>query len=206
MGSDSYTKLLCDWLLSAEAVFFAAHHHYMYVIAGITGHTGGAAATWLLEGGHQVTGIVRSYDKGEPWKAKGAKIAATDLKDRNALRTVLSDAEGAFLLLPPQYHSEHYIEDSRRLADSMADAVAASGIPHVVLLSSVGAQYKSGTGLILALHHAEESFSHAANNLTLLRAAYFMENWAPMLGSARDSGLLPSFLPDNRKIPMIATA
>jgi uncharacterized protein YbjT (DUF2867 family) len=79
----------------------------MYVVAGITGKTGGAAAEWLLKGGHHVTGIVHSPDKGQHWRAKGAKIAIAELEDSDALRRVLSDAEGAFLLIPPQYHSDH---------------------------------------------------------------------------------------------------
>ncbi len=178
----------------------------MYVVAGIGGHTGGAAAQWLLEGGHAVTGITRSPEKGEHWKAKGAQIAGIDLNDRAALRDTLSGAEGAYLLLPPQYRSNNYIQDSRRLADTMANAVAASGISHVVLLSSVGAQFDSGTGLIRSLHNAEEAFSRAAKALTVVRAAYFMENWAASFDAAREHGILPSFFPASRKVPMVATA
>ena len=37
-----------------------------------------------------------------------------------------------------------------------------------------------------------------------LRAAYFMENWAPMVGHAMRSGALPSFLAP-RPLPMVAT-
>ncbi len=178
----------------------------MYVVAGLTGNTGGATAAWLLKGGHHVTGVVRSADKGSHWRAKGVKIAVAELHDSDALGRILSDAEGAFLLIPPQYHADHYVEDSRRIADAISNAIAASGVPHVALLSSIGAQWNSGTGLILSLHNAEQSFSKCAKNLTIIRAAYFMENWVPTLGSAKNNGTLPSFLPAGRKIPMVATA
>jgi uncharacterized protein YbjT (DUF2867 family) len=88
----------------------------------------------------------------------------------------------------------------------MSNAVAASSVPHVALLSSIGAQFNSGTGLILSLHNAEQTFSHSAKNLTIIRAAYFLENWAPMLDSVKNTGTLLSFLSANRKIPMVATA
>jgi len=43
--------------------------------------------------------------------------------------------------------------------------VKTSGIPHVVLLSSVGAQHAQGTGPIRSLHHAESVIWSAAKNL-----------------------------------------
>ena len=63
----------------------------------------------------------------------------------------------------------------------------------------------SGTGLVLNLHEAEAALSASARNLTLMRACYLFENWVPVLGAARENGVLPSFLISARRVPMVAT-
>ena len=177
----------------------------MYVVAGATGQTGRAVADALLEGGHGVTVVARDEGKASGWKAKGARIAVADLGDEAALARALSGAAGAYLLIPPDYAASDYLADRRRLARSIGRAVSSSGVPHVVLLSSTGAQHAEGTGMILAPRAGEESIVPAARSVTVLRAAYFLENWAPVLGPARNDGVLPSFLTIDRKLPMVAT-
>jgi uncharacterized protein YbjT (DUF2867 family) len=162
-------------------------------------------ADFLLQQGKPVTVIVRSADKGREWEAKGAKVAVGVLEDADALRGVLAGAGGAYLLVPPGYTADRCLEDRRRITDSLATAVAQSGIPHVVLLSSIGAHWDSGTGTILSVHEAEVALTASARNLTVLRGSYFLENWAPVLGAAREQGVLPSFLMAARRIPMVAT-
>jgi len=177
----------------------------MYVVAGVTGQTGRAVAESLLKQGNPVTVVVRTEEKGEAWREKGAKVAVAALEDVPALRGALANAEGAYLLVPPIYGAARFLEDQRRTADALAKAVAESGIPHVVFLSSIGAQLLSGTGPILSVRYGESVLTPVARNLTLLRPAYFIENWAPVLGAARENGVLPTFLTPQRKIPMIAT-
>ena len=177
----------------------------MYVVAGATGQTGRAVAETLLEGGHGVTVLARDEGKASGWKARGARIAVGDLGDEAAIARALSGAAGAYLLIPPDYAVSDYLADRRRLARSIGRAVSSSGVAHVVLLSSTGAQHAQGTGMILAPRAGEEAIAPAARSITMLRAAYFLENWAPVLGSARDNGVLPSFLTVDRKLPMVAT-
>lgn len=177
----------------------------MYVIAGATGNTGSAAAESLLEQGKAITVIVRTEEKGQPWRARGAQVAVGSVDDASTLTRILGNAEGAYLLVPPNPSAEDFLGTARGVADALAKAVQDSGVPHVVFLSSIGAHLDSGTGPIRALHYAESVLTPVAKNLTLLRPPYFLENWAPVLGVAKQSGVLPSFLTPNRKIPMIAT-
>ena len=52
----------------------------------------------------------------------------------------------------------------------------------------------------------EQRLGDAGVAATFLRAAYFMENWTPMVGQAVRNGTLPTFLaPPQRAIPMVAT-
>lgn len=178
----------------------------MYVIAGVTGHVGSAAARALIEAGEPVTVIVRSQEKAAPWLAEGAGAAVLDLGDTTALTEALTGAAGAFLMVPPDYSTPDFLRASRDLTDSLATAVGDSGVGHTVFLSSVGAQHDSGTGPIVTLHRGEEALRAVAANLTLVRASYFLENWVPVLPVVREQGVLPTFLAPGEAIETIATA
>lgn len=177
----------------------------MYVVTGVSGHTGSAAAETLLGRGKRVRVVVRDAAKGEAWKKRGAEVAVADLADAGAMTRALSGADGAYLLVPPQYAAEDLIAAQKPVVDALAAAVRQSGLPHVVFLSSVGAQHASGTGPIRSLHYGEGVMGGTAPNSTILRASYFLENWAPVLGEAKTNGVLLSFLTPGRAIPMVAT-
>jgi uncharacterized protein YbjT (DUF2867 family) len=177
----------------------------MYVITGATGHTGSAAAETLLSRGQRVRVVVRNEAKGAPWRTKGAEVAVADLSDAAAMTQALSGAQGAYLLVPPQYAADDLIAAQKVVSDALAAAVRQSGVPHVVLLSSLGAQHAQGTGPIRSLHESEAALRRAAKNLTILRAAFFLENWAEVLPEVKAKGVLLSFLTPGRAIPMVAT-
>ena len=177
----------------------------MFVVLGASGHTGKAAALALLAQGRKVRVVVRDPKKGQEWKDRGAEAAVADLGDAPALAKTFEGAQGAYVLVPPQYGADDLLAAQRPLFEALAAAVRRSGIPHVVLLSSIGAQHAAGTGPIRSLHAAEAALRGAAKNLTLLRAAYFLENVAPVLDEVRQ-GVLPTFLTPGRPVPMVATA
>jgi uncharacterized protein YbjT (DUF2867 family) len=175
----------------------------MYAIAGVSGNTGSVVADALLAQGKPVRVIVRDAAKGEPWRARGAEVAVADLEDTSALAAALRGVEGAYLLVPPRLASTRPLEENRAVVASLAAAVAAAKVPHVVLLSSVGAQHADGTGPIQSVHHAEQELAKVTN-LTAVRAAYFLENWGAALGML-EQGILPSFIAVGAEIPMVAT-
>jgi uncharacterized protein YbjT (DUF2867 family) len=177
----------------------------MHVVLGATGHTGQAAAESLLELGREVRVVVRDAARGEAWKARGAEVAVADAADAAALTAALAGAEGAYVLVPPQYGVDDMLAAQKRIIEALAGAVQRSGVPHVVLLSSIGAQRASGTGPIVTLHRAEEALRKSAKSLTALRAGFFLENWIPFLGAVREKNVLPSFIPSDRSVPMVAT-
>jgi uncharacterized protein YbjT (DUF2867 family) len=177
----------------------------MFVVAGASGHTGRAAAESLIERGQAVRVLVRDPEKGEEWRRRGAEVAVASLDDADTLAKAFRGSDGAYVLLPPAYHLDDVLGAQARVAHAIAGAIRSSGIPHVVLLSSIGAQHSSGTGFIRALHHAEQALRPAATNLTILRPCYFIENWALVLSEAREKSVLPTFLTPERRIPMIAT-
>jgi len=177
----------------------------VFVVFGVTGHTGSVVAETLLARKQSVRAVVRSADNGASWKAKGADIAVASLDDVPAMTKAFQGATGVYLLVPPNYGAEAWLVDQRQRMDQAAEAVKASGISHVVFLSSVGSQIPEGTGPIRAARYGEQRLGVAAKNLTILRPSYFMDNWAPGIGMAKDQGVLPTFIAPTAKIPMIST-
>src|SRR6266568_5143879 len=123
----------------------------MFVIAGATGHVGSGAARELLEKGHKVKVIVRDAAKGAEWSKRGAEVAIGSLEDQASLTGALRGAEGAFVLVPPNYAAPDFYAWQRRTGDAIAAAVQAARVPHVVMLSSVGADLATGNGPIKGL-------------------------------------------------------
>jgi uncharacterized protein YbjT (DUF2867 family) len=80
----------------------------------------------------------------------------------------------------------------------------AAGLPHLVLLSSIGAQHPDGTGPVKTLHYAEQRL-RALPGFTSLRAAYFVENWGSVLAVAKSDGVLPTFIAADQPVPLVGT-
>lgn len=178
----------------------------MFVVAGVTGRVGKVIAETLLAAGREVRVIVRSEDKGAPWRAKGAEVAIASLDDDASVAKALEGAEGAFLLLPPDYASNDNLGDKAKMTAALGRAITRAKVPHVVFLSSIGAQHTKGTGPIRTLAHAERELGRiTSTRFTWLRPAYFVENVGSMLGAVNAQSVLPSTFDPAKRIPMIAT-
>jgi uncharacterized protein YbjT (DUF2867 family) len=174
-------------------------------IAGVSGNTGKVAAETLLAAGHRIRVIVRDAAKGTPWKARGAEVAIADLNDEAALTAALTGVQAAYLLIPPNGETLDFRGHQASVTHAIAGAAEKTELPHLVFLSSVGAQHPAGTGPIAGLHVAERKLSALPKtSVTLIRAAYFMENLAGSLGLLGE-GLVPSFLPAALALDMVAT-
>jgi uncharacterized protein YbjT (DUF2867 family) len=179
----------------------------LYVVTGATGRTGASAARALLKAGKRVRVVVRDEKKGGVWSALGAEVAIADLTDTHALCKAFSGADGAYIVSPPQYSSDSLFTQADTMARSIAEAAIEAQLPKLVALSSVGAEQSNGTGWIGMNRTLEQHLSETGLPVTFLRAAYFMENWAPLVKIAVAQGKLLSFLaPLHQKWPMIATA
>lgn len=177
----------------------------MYVISGATGNTGKTAAMKLLSAGKKVRALVRSVEKAGDLAAAGAEVVVVDLSDRAGLERALVGAEGFYLLSPPDMGSQSFFAERSRLLGSIASIIKSASVPHVVFLSSIGAQHETGTGIIQTVHAGEVALRTAGVTTTALRAAYFVENWAAVLPVAKQDGVLPSFIAGDQKVPMVST-
>jgi uncharacterized protein YbjT (DUF2867 family) len=178
----------------------------MFVITGATGHTGSVAAETLLGAGKKVRVVVRDAAKAERLKKRGAEVFVADLTDQSALARAVHGAEGVYLLSPPDLGAKNFISERKQLTQRQIDTFKAEKVPHVVLLSSIGAQHASGTGPILSVHNAEQQLRASGLPATFVRAGYFVENWGAVVQTLKNDAVLPSFLPAGASIPMVSTA
>lgn len=177
-----------------------------YVVFGVTGRTGAAAADALLQSGFAVRVVVRDPATARHWVQRGAEIAVADLTDLAAMTAALSRARGAYVVSPQDYYRDDLFERSETIARTTAQAAVAAGLPKLVALSSVGADLDGGTGWIRMNRIFEQHLGKSGIPSTFLRAAYFMENWTPLLEHAGRSGVLATFLaPPQRRLAMVAT-
>jgi uncharacterized protein YbjT (DUF2867 family) len=178
----------------------------MYVVAGVTGHVGSVVASELLAQKKQVKVIVRDPKKGADWSKRGAEVATGSLDDQGFLAGALRGATAFFTLLAhSSLTGDDFYGTQRKMADAIAGAVKAANVPHVVMLSSVGADLPDGTGPIKGLHYLEEALKKAGTKLTAIRAGYFQENIGMWLPAAKQAGIAPYFGPVDFVFPMIAT-
>jgi uncharacterized protein YbjT (DUF2867 family) len=178
----------------------------MFVIAGVTGRVGSVVAEKLLAKGQKIKVLVRDAGKGAAWSKKGAEVGVGSLDDEAFLAGALKSASGFFTLLPPNYQAADFFGTQKKTADVIAAAVKSSGVPHVVMLSSIGADQPAGTGPIKGLYYLENALRGTGTKLTALRAGSFQENVGLSLEPARKKGLFPNFAPSaDYPLPMIAT-
>lgn len=176
----------------------------MFVITGATGNTGSIAVRALLSAGHPVRAVVRDAAKAKPLAELGAQIFVADLTDQAALAKAFEGAQGVSLMSPPDLSATNFIADRKALTEKQIQTLARAKVPHVVLLSSVGAQHADGTGPIRTTYNAEQQLRAAGLQATFVRASFFVENWGAVVHPVKQDGVLPSFIRADQAIPMVS--
>lgn len=176
----------------------------MYVIFGASGRAGGETAGALMKNGERIRVVVRDAGKADRWRATGAEIAVANLEDPGAVARALEGSSGAFLLNPPNPTGDPFAQ-ADRIGRSLAEALDKTELPKAVVLSSVGAERETGTGIIGTLHHIERLLADVVPAVTFLRPGYFVETWSEVADAVIANGVLPSFLKPDQKIPMVST-
>jgi uncharacterized protein YbjT (DUF2867 family) len=176
----------------------------MIVLHGVSGRVGSVAAKQLLAQGKKVRVLVRDEAKAGDWK-KNADVVQVALDDTAGLTRALTGAEAFYTLLPSDYAGSGFRATQKRLGASITKAVVDSKVPHVVLLSSIGADFDGPSGPILGLHWLENDLRASGTALTAVRPGYFQENVLMVAQVAKDQGVYPAFYPQGFAMPMIAT-
>ncbi|WP_244850827.1 NmrA family NAD(P)-binding protein [Caballeronia sp. SL2Y3] len=177
----------------------------MYAITGISGQVGGALADALLQAGQRVRAVVRDANKGEPWAARGCEVANARMNDAHALAQAFEGAHGVFILLPPHFDPLPGFPETREVIEAIVSAVQRAKPRKIACLSTIGAQ-ATETNLLTQHTLLQDALIAQPIPVTFLRPGWFMENSAWDVQSARDEGVVHSFLqPLDHAIPMVAT-
>ena len=176
----------------------------MFAVTGITGKVGSQVARGLLALGQAVRAVVRSRAKGDEWAALGCDVFVASIDDAEAMTEAFRGMDGVFLMTPPNYDPEPGFPDTQRNSVAIRTAIEESRPGKVVFLSTVGAQVTE-PNLLNNSGMTEAMLRTVPVPVAFLRAAWFMENAAWDIESAK-SGVVHSFLqPLDHRIPMVAT-
>ena len=176
----------------------------MYAITGITGKVGGELARTLLTAGQPVRAVVREARKGEEWAALGCEVVLAEMEDASALTDAFKGATAVFILPPPVFDPEPGYPEAQAVIDSVVEALTAAKPTKVLCLSTIGADAVHDN-LLSQRTMMEAALRELPLPLTILRAAWFIDNAAWDVASARDTGLIHSFLlPTDKAFPMVA--
>jgi uncharacterized protein YbjT (DUF2867 family) len=175
----------------------------MFAVTGITGKVGAAVARSLLSADQRVRAVVRARSKASSWDQLGCEIAVAELNDPEALAAAFAGTQAVFVLVPPIFDPAPGFPESTGFIDTLSTALARTKCPRVVALSTIGADAPQ-SNLLNVLGRMEKVFGNLPMPVTFLRAAWFMENGAWDIASAKN-GLIQSYLqPLDRAFPMVS--
>lgn len=178
----------------------------MYVIMGATGNIGSKLANILLEKGEEIKVIGRSAERLKSFVDHGAEAAVGDISDAVFLTNTFKGADAVFAMIPPNYTTDNFRGFYNEIGANIVKAIQASGVEHVVFLSSLGAHLAEKTGPIKGLHDVEQQLNKLDNvNVLHLRPTYFMENLLANVGMIKNMGINGSDIKGDVKFAMIAT-
>jgi uncharacterized protein YbjT (DUF2867 family) len=177
----------------------------MYAITGITGKVGGALARSLLAEGLPVRAVLRDEAKAAQWRTRGYEVALAEMDDAASLTSAFRGAAGVFILPPSEFDPGPGFPEAKRVIAAVTTALAKARPGKVVCLSTIGADAPH-ENLLTQRTLMEQSLEQIGLPVTFLRPGWFMENALWDVSSARDEGVLHSFLqPADKLFPMVAT-
>lgn len=182
----------------------------MITVLGATGNTGGRIVETLREAGEPVRAVGRDPGRLAPSAALGAQPCVGDAADPEFLRHALDGADAAYVLMPIDVMEPGYATRQRAIGESIVTALRATCVPHVVALSSLGAEVDGGpdlarTGFLGSLYEQEQRLATLDAHVTLLRPGLFFESFLPALDAMRAYRTHADSIDPDRTLPMVAT-
>ncbi|NTU58707.1 MAG: NAD(P)H-binding protein [Chlorobiaceae bacterium] len=162
-----------------------------YVITGSLGHIGKPLATQLVKEGHSVTVVSSNTDRIKEIEEIGARSAIGSVANSSFLSETFKGADGVFTMVPPNFGSNDWKGFIGGIGRHYVIAIKASGVKHVVNLSSIGAHMREGCGPVSGLYRVEKAFDELHGvNVRHLRAAFFYTNFLNSIGTIRQQGIM----------------
>jgi uncharacterized protein YbjT (DUF2867 family) len=160
----------------------------------------------LLRNGHGVRAVTRWPESAAAHGLRelGAEVVVGDFADPLSLRSALAGVDAVFAggtahKAGPRGEQQHGF--------NLAEAVKATGRPHLVYVSGAGADRSTGVPVLESKRAVEARLREVATRTTtILAPVYLMENlFNPWNRAALHAGKLPLALPSTRSLQQVAT-
>lgn len=160
-------------------------------LTGSLGNISKPLAEILIKDGHEVTIISSDSKKISTIEALGAKAAIGSISDIAFLTEAFRDADAVYTMVPPNWAVSNYRQYIAETGNNYKEAIKASGVKHVVNLSSIGAHLDGGTGPIAGLYDVEHTLNTLEEvSIKHLRVGIFYINFFFDIGMIRNMGIM----------------
>lgn len=169
----------------------------IYLITGVTGATGGAAARELRAHGRRVRGLVHKDDvRAEALRALGVETIVGDLLDLDSIRRAMEGVAGAYFVYP-------FRDGLIEAAAFTAQAAIEAGVQSLVNMSQKSARREAKSHAARDHWVSERVFDWSGVPTTHIRPTFFAE-WLlyPMLGWQVKNGVIRFPLGRGRHAPI----
>ncbi|MFB3892864.1 MAG: NmrA/HSCARG family protein [Phycisphaerae bacterium] len=175
----------------------------MILVTGATGHQGGAVARCLLADGWQVRILTRDPGKAvaRELAGRGATISKGDLNDRASVDLAIKGCHGVFSVQDFYTAGE---QGEVRQGCLLADAAKTAGVKHFVYSSVGSANRNTGIPHFETKYKIEQYIRYLDLPYTILRPAFFYENFLTWNKDAILSGKLSLPMPADTRLQMIS--
>ncbi|KAK4184803.1 hypothetical protein QBC35DRAFT_39104 [Podospora australis] len=151
-----------------------------------------------------VKGVYRNLSKVLAEFASNDRFEAVQGTVDDASTLDFSGSDAILNITPMTVDEVDLFQHALTQSNNVKAAAQKAGVKRLVLLSSVGAQYDSGTGEVITNHAAEVSLKDAAPEVVFVRCHYFVENWATALETINAGFFYSTITPLDFATPMIA--
>ena len=177
----------------------------MIALMGAAGNVGSKVANLLLQAGEDVRALQHGRDLTALREA-GAEVVKGDAMIADELTPFFDGAVAALVLLPENVADQAFEENRVVMSRAISDALRASGVPHVVVLSTLGADRADVPGPPRGLHRFERDLSELeGTNVLVLRSAAYMDYLLVALPMIEEQHINGSAIRGDVRFPMVAT-
>lgn len=174
------------------------------IITGSLGNISRPLSISLISKGHQVSIVSSNKEKSGEIISLGAVPAIGSVSDERFLIDTFSGADLVYLMIPNDFSTNDLKGHIKEIGQHYANAIKASGVKKVVLLSSIGAHIEKGTGPIAGLFSVEQIFDKLENiDILTLRPAFFYNNFYANQDLIRHMGIIGSNYGADQPIIMV---
>jgi NAD(P)H dehydrogenase (quinone) len=173
-------------------------------VLGATGNIGRATIGKLRQQGVPVRAVVRDPVRAADLSL-GYDIVVADLEDTRSVRRAIDGADTVQVICPTYPCSSDAGGQMMRTVEAIAAALEHMEPSYVVAISDYGAELPDGTGITLLFHFMEARIRRIDADVTFVRSAEHMQNWARQVPTALRTGVLSTLHhPVTRRFPTVS--